>query len=160
MPIVPRFYATGPHSGLGSARDSAFRFKGLSDPAGADSASAAMAARMRIEKQREASLMSMQKDPNFTFPIVFASVAARTGRRDGTHAASDFEKAVATTKELAARTMEARRLRSNQAGIGTALRSTLRDPEAPMWNTQADLLRAEYDRSGAVGELARLTGRR
>ena len=64
----------------------------------------------------------MQKHLISSFPIVFVPVAALTGRRDGTHAASEFEKA-------------ARR-------------------------AQADLLPAEYDRSVAVAEAARLTGRR
>lgn len=70
------------------------------------------------------------------------------------------ETAVLAATELVAATMEGRRVSSDQAQAGTANRSVSLDAEASMLNAQADLLRAEYDRSVAAAELARLTGRR
>ena len=43
---------------------------------------------------------------------------------------------------------------------GTANRSVFLESEASMLSARADLLRAEYDRSAAAADLARLTGRR
>jgi len=45
----------------------------------------------------------------------------------------------------------------DEAEAGTANRSTFLKPEASMLSAQADLLRAEYDRSVAAADLARLT---
>ena len=57
-------------------------------------------------------------------------------------------------------TTEARRVASDQAEAGTANRSVFLESEASMFNAQADLLRAEYDRSVAAADLARLIGNR
>jgi len=57
-------------------------------------------------------------------------------------------------------TTEGRRVSSDQAEIGTANRSVFLESEASMLTAEADLLRAEYDRSVAAAELARLTGSR
>jgi multidrug efflux pump subunit AcrB/outer membrane protein TolC len=70
------------------------------------------------------------------------------------------ETGVASAKELVAATTEARRLSSDQAEIGTANRSVFLESEASMFSAQADLLRAEYDRSVAAADLTRLTGNR
>jgi outer membrane protein TolC len=61
---------------------------------------------------------------------------------------------------LVAATSEARRVTSNEAEAGTANRSVFLDSEASMLSAQADLLRAEFDRSVAAAELARITGNR
>jgi len=68
------------------------------------------------------------------------------------------ETGVASAKELLAATSEARRVSSDQAEIGTANRSVFLDSEASMLSAQAELLRAEYDRSVAAANLTRLTG--
>ena len=68
------------------------------------------------------------------------------------------ETGVESAKELVASTTEARRVASDQAEAGTANRSVFLESEASMLNAQADLLRAEYDRSVAAADLARLTG--
>jgi outer membrane protein TolC len=60
--------------------------------------------------------------------------------------------------ELVAATTEARRVSGDQAEAGTANRSVSLQSEAGMMSAQADLLRAEYDRSVAAAELARLLG--
>ena len=70
------------------------------------------------------------------------------------------ETGVASAKELVAATTEARRVSSDQAEIGTANRSVFLESEASMLSAQADLLRAEYDRSVAAADLTRLTGNR
>ena len=70
------------------------------------------------------------------------------------------ETGVASAKELVAATTEARRVSSDQAEIGTANRSIFLESEASMLSAQADLLRAEYDRSVAAADLTRLTGNR
>src|SRR4030095_11954073 len=57
------------------------------------------------------------------------------------------ETGVNSAKELVAATTEARRVSSDNAEIGTANRSVLLDSEASMFSAQAELLRAEYDRS-------------
>ena len=70
------------------------------------------------------------------------------------------ETGVESAKRLVTATTEARRISSDQAEIGTANRSVLLESEASMLTAEADLLRAEYDRSVAAAELARLTGSR
>jgi len=47
---------------------------------------------------------------------------------------------------------------SDQAEAGTANRSVFLESEASMLSASADLLRAEYDRSVAAADLARLVG--
>jgi outer membrane protein TolC len=44
------------------------------------------------------------------------------------------------------------------AEAGTANRSAFLESEASVFSAQADVLRAEYDRSVAAADLARLTG--
>jgi len=70
------------------------------------------------------------------------------------------ETGVLSAQELLTATTEARRVSSDQADSGTANRSVFMDSEASMFSAQADLLRAEYDRSVAAADLARLTGNR
>ena len=70
------------------------------------------------------------------------------------------ETGVNSATELVAATTEGRRVTSDQAEAGTANRSVFLESEASMLNAQADLLRAEYDRSVAAADLARLTGTR
>jgi outer membrane protein TolC len=70
------------------------------------------------------------------------------------------ETGVLSAKELVTATTEARRVSSDQADSGTANRSVFLESEASMLSAQADLLRAEYDRSVAAADLARLTGNR
>jgi outer membrane protein TolC len=67
---------------------------------------------------------------------------------------------VDSATELVAATTEARRVSSDEAEAGTANRSVFLESEASMLSAQADLLRAEYDRSVAAADLARLTGTR
>jgi multidrug efflux pump subunit AcrB/outer membrane protein TolC len=70
------------------------------------------------------------------------------------------ETGVLSAKELVAATTETRRVSSDQADSGTANRSVFLESEASMFSAQADLLRAEYDRSVAAANVARLTGSR
>jgi len=70
------------------------------------------------------------------------------------------ETGVASAKELVAATTEARRVASDEAEAGTANRSVFLESEASMLSAQADLLRAEFDRSVAAADMARLTGNR
>jgi multidrug efflux pump subunit AcrB/outer membrane protein TolC len=70
------------------------------------------------------------------------------------------ETGVNSSRELVASTTELRRVSSDQSEVGTANRSVFLESEASMFNAQADLLRAEYDRSVAAANLARLTGTR
>ena len=70
------------------------------------------------------------------------------------------ETGVASARELVTATSEARRVTSDQAEAGTANRSVFLDSEASKLSAQADLLRAEFDRSVAAADLARLTGNR
>ena len=70
------------------------------------------------------------------------------------------ETGVLSAKELVTATTEARRVSSNQVEADTANRSVFLESEASMLSAQADLLRAEYDRSVAAADLARLTGNR
>ncbi len=70
------------------------------------------------------------------------------------------ETGVDSATELVRATTEARRVTSDEAEAGTANRSVFLDSEASMLSAQADLLRAEYDRSVAAADLARLTGTR
>jgi len=70
------------------------------------------------------------------------------------------ETGVNSATELVAATTEGHRVTSDQAEAGTANRSVFLESEASMLNAQADLLRAEYDRSVAAADLARLTGTR
>ena len=70
------------------------------------------------------------------------------------------ESGVESAMQLVAATSEARRVTSDDAEAGTANRSVFLESEASMFNAQADLLRAEYDRSVAAADVARLTGTR
>jgi multidrug efflux pump subunit AcrB/outer membrane protein TolC len=70
------------------------------------------------------------------------------------------ETEVASARELVTATTEARRVASDEAEAGTANRSVFLESEASMFNAQADLLRAEYDRSVAAADLTRLVGNR
>jgi multidrug efflux pump subunit AcrB/outer membrane protein TolC len=67
---------------------------------------------------------------------------------------------VESARQLVTATTEARRVTSDEAEIGTANRSVFLESDASMLGAQADLLRAEYDRSVAAADLARLTGNR
>jgi multidrug efflux pump subunit AcrB/outer membrane protein TolC len=67
---------------------------------------------------------------------------------------------VESARELVAANTEGRRVRSDEAEAGTANRSVFLESDASMLNAQADLLRAEFDRSVAAADLARLTGGR
>jgi len=68
------------------------------------------------------------------------------------------ETGVNSARELVAATTEGSRISSDQAEVGTANRSVSLESEASMLSAQADLLRAEYDRSVAAAEVARLRG--
>ncbi|MBV9504781.1 MAG: efflux RND transporter permease subunit [Acidobacteriia bacterium] len=68
------------------------------------------------------------------------------------------ETALDSAKEFLISATEARRVASNQVEAGAANRSVLLDAEAALSGAQADLLRAEYDRSVAAADLARLEG--
>jgi len=70
------------------------------------------------------------------------------------------ETELSSARELVASTTEARRISSDQVQADTANLSALLDAEASMLGAQADLLRAEYDRSVAAADVARLTGTR
>jgi multidrug efflux pump subunit AcrB/outer membrane protein TolC len=70
------------------------------------------------------------------------------------------ETGVSSARELVAATSEAHRVMSDQAEAGTANRSVFLEAEASMLSAQADLTRAEYDRSVAAADLARLSGTR
>ena len=67
---------------------------------------------------------------------------------------------IASARELLTTNTEARRVSSDQVESGTANRSAFLESEASVYNAQADLLRAEYDRNVAAADLARLTGSR
>ena len=69
------------------------------------------------------------------------------------------ETALDSARQLLASATEARRVTSDRVEAGTANQSALLDAEAAMSGAQADVLRAEYDRSVAAADLARLTGR-
>ena len=68
------------------------------------------------------------------------------------------ETEIASARELLTTNTEARRLASDQVEAGTANRSAFLESEASVFSAQADVLRAEYDRSVAAADLARLTG--
>jgi multidrug efflux pump subunit AcrB/outer membrane protein TolC len=68
------------------------------------------------------------------------------------------ETGVNSASELVAATTEGHRVASDQWEAGTANQSVSLDTEASMLTAQADLLRAEYDRSVAAADVARLTG--
>jgi len=68
------------------------------------------------------------------------------------------ETALESARQLLASTTEARRVTSDGVEAGTANQSALLDADAAMSGAQADLLQAEYDRSRAAADLARLTG--
>jgi outer membrane protein TolC len=70
------------------------------------------------------------------------------------------ETGVSAAKEVLAETVEARRVSADQVQAGTANHSVLLEAEAAVSSAEADLLRAEYDRSVASAELARLMGTR
>ncbi len=69
------------------------------------------------------------------------------------------ETGVLSAKELVATTTEARRVTSDLVKAETANRSAFLESEATLLSAQADLLRAEYDRSVAAADLARLIGK-
>jgi outer membrane protein TolC len=68
------------------------------------------------------------------------------------------ETEIASARELLATNTEARRLASDQVEAGTANRSAFLESEAAVFSAQADVLRAEYDRSVAAADVARITG--
>jgi len=68
------------------------------------------------------------------------------------------ETEIASARELLTTDTEARRVTSDQVEAGTANRSAFLESEASVFSAQADVLRAEYDRSVAAADLARLTG--
>jgi outer membrane protein TolC len=68
------------------------------------------------------------------------------------------ETQIVSARELLTTTTESRRVASDQAEAGTANRSVFLESEASMLSASADLLRAEYDRSVAAADLARLVG--
>jgi outer membrane protein TolC/preprotein translocase subunit SecF len=70
------------------------------------------------------------------------------------------ETALESARQLLASTTETRRVTSDRVEAGTANQSALLDAEAAMSGAQADLLRAEYDRSVAAADLAKLAGAR
>jgi outer membrane protein TolC len=63
-----------------------------------------------------------------------------------------------SAKQVLTSATEARRVTSDQVEAGTANRSALLDAEAALSGAKADVLRAEYDRSVAAADLARLQG--
>jgi outer membrane protein TolC len=68
------------------------------------------------------------------------------------------ETALDSARQLLASATEARRVTSDRVAAGTANESALLDAEAAISGAQADVLRAEYDRSVAAADLARVTG--
>jgi outer membrane protein TolC len=68
--------------------------------------------------------------------------------------------ALDSARQSVASTTEVRRVTADRVEAGTANHSGLLDAEAAMSGAQADLLRAEYDRSVAAADLARLAGTR
>jgi len=68
------------------------------------------------------------------------------------------ETALDSARQLLASATEARRVTSDRVEAGTANQSALLDAEAAISGAQADALRAEYDRSVAAADLARLAG--
>ena len=70
------------------------------------------------------------------------------------------ETALDSARQLLASATEARRVSSDRVEAGTANPSALLDAEAAISGARADVLRAEYDRSVAAADLARLAGTR
>ncbi len=68
--------------------------------------------------------------------------------------------ALDSSRALLTSANEARRVTSDQVEAGTANQSVLLDADAQVLSAQADVLRAEYDRSVAAADLARLSGTR
>jgi outer membrane protein TolC len=68
------------------------------------------------------------------------------------------ETALDSAREQMTSATEARRVTSDQAEAGVANQSVLLDAQAALSGAQAEFLRAEYDRSVAAADLARLTG--
>ena len=68
------------------------------------------------------------------------------------------ETEIASARELLTTNTEARRVASDQVEAGTANRSVFLESEASVFSAQADVLRAEYDRSVAAADVARITG--
>jgi multidrug efflux pump subunit AcrB/outer membrane protein TolC len=68
------------------------------------------------------------------------------------------ETALDSARQLLASVTEARRVTSDRVEAGTVNQSALLDAEAAISGAQADVLRAEYDRSVAAADLARLAG--
>jgi outer membrane protein TolC len=69
------------------------------------------------------------------------------------------ETGVLSARDLLAATTESLRVASDQAEAGTTNRSTSLEAQASMLAAQADLVRAEYDRSVAAADVARLVGK-
>jgi outer membrane protein TolC len=70
------------------------------------------------------------------------------------------ETALDSARQLLASATEARRVTADRVDAGTANQSALLDAEAAISGAQADVLRAEYGRSIAAADLARLAGTR
>jgi multidrug efflux pump subunit AcrB/outer membrane protein TolC len=68
------------------------------------------------------------------------------------------ETALDSARQLLASATEARRVTSDRVEAGTANPSALLDAEAAISGAQADVLRAQYDRSIAAADLARVAG--
>jgi outer membrane protein TolC len=68
------------------------------------------------------------------------------------------ETALDSARQLLTSATEARRVTSDRVEAGTVNQSALLDAEAAIAGAQADVLRAEYDRSVAAADLARVTG--
>jgi outer membrane protein TolC len=68
------------------------------------------------------------------------------------------ETALDSAREQMTSATETRRVTADQVEAGFANQSALLDAEAALSGAQAELLRAEYDRSVAAADLARLTG--
>jgi len=68
------------------------------------------------------------------------------------------ETALDSAKQVLVSATESQRITADQIEAGTVNRSALLDAQAALSGAQADLLRAEYDRSVAAADLARLIG--
>jgi multidrug efflux pump subunit AcrB/outer membrane protein TolC len=104
--------------------------------------------------EREAQVT--QAEENFTHLKNRARIDVEKAVRKVNRAETE----IASARELLAKTTEARRVSSDQVEAGTVNRSALLDAQASRLSAQANLLRAEYDRSVAAADLGRLTGTR
>jgi len=68
------------------------------------------------------------------------------------------ETALDSAREQMTSATETRRVTADQVEAGLANQSALLDAEAALSGAQAEILQAEYDRSVAAADLARLTG--